>query len=260
MNIVQKLSLNKHPKDVQDLSLVMAQNIKVSNDESCITNEEGIRENTYIKNFLENHYKKDYVILGIIPCNNELVIIASSIDNIPSASIFRYKENTAVTSENMKCVYDKLIYNGGKYTGTFTYNVEESLILALSEYDANIKVPMKVINLGNFDNDIIFNDTDLQDKQISLVPEVKIPSISSYNYLAGSSYKGWYFIFIRYKINSVDYTQWYNFGTPIYLDNLITKQIVRENFYINGDNSGYNDGFSDAISEDLDICNKIISN
>lgn len=256
MNIVQKLSLNKHPKDVPDLSLVMAQNIKVSNDESCITNEEGIRENTYIKTFLENHYNKSYKILGIIPCNNELVIIASSIDNISSASIFRYRENTAVTSENMKCVYDKLIYNGGKYIGTFTYNVEESLILALSEYDANIKVPMKVINLGNFDNDIIFNDTDLQDKQISLVPEVKIPSIIDYSYLAGSSYKGWYFIFIRYKLNSVDYTQWYNFGTPIYLDNLITKQIVRENFYRNGDNSGYNDGFSDAISEDLDICNK----
>ena len=256
MNIVQKLSLNKHPKDVPDLSLVMAQNIKISNDESCITNEEGIRENTYIKTFLENHYNKSYKILGIIPCNNELVIIASPIDNIFSASIFRYRENTAVTSENMKCVYDKLIYNGGKYTGTFTYNVEESLILALSEYDADIKVPMKIINLGNFDNDIIFNDTDLQDKQISLVPEVKIPSIINYNYLAGSSYKGWYFIFIRYKINSVDYTQWYNFGTPIYLDNLITKQIVRENFYINGDNSGYNDGFSDAISEDLDICNK----
>ena len=256
MNIVQKLSLNKHPKDVPDLSLVMAQNIKVSNDESCITNEEGIRENTYIKTFLKNYYNKRYKILGIIPCNNELVIIASSIDNISSASIFRYRENTAITSENMKCVYDKLIYNRGKYTGTFTYNVEESLILALSEYDADIKVPMKVINLGNFDNDTIFNDTDLQDKQISLVPEVKIPSIINYNYLAGSSYKGWYFIFIRYKINSVDYTQWYNFGTPIYLDNLITKQIIRENFYINGDNSGYNDGFSDAISEDLDICNK----
>ena len=256
MNIVQKLSLNKHPKDVPDLSLVMAQNIKISNDESCITNEEGIRENTYIKAFLENHYSKNYKILGIIPCNNELVIIASSIDNISSASIFRYRENTAVTSENMKCVYNKLIYNGGKYTGTFTYNVEESLILALSEYDADIKVPMKVINLGNFDNDIIFNDTDLQDKQIPLVPEVKIPSIKSYSYLAGSSYKGWYFIFIRYKLNSVDYTQWYNFGTPIYLDNLITKQIVRENFYINGDDSGYNDGFSDAISENLDICNK----
>lgn len=256
MNIVQKLSLNKHPKDVPDLSLVMAQNIKISNDESCITNEEGIRENTYIKTFLENYYNKSYKILGIIPCNNELVIIASSIDNISSASIFRYRENTAVTSENMKCVYNKLIYNGGKYTGTFTYNVEESLILALSEYDADIKVPMKVINLGNFDNDVIFNDTDLQDKQISLVPEVKIPSIIDYSYLAGSSYKGWYFIFIRYKINSADYTQWYNFGTPIYLDNLITKQIVRENFYINGDNSGYNDGFSDAISEDLDICNK----
>lgn len=256
MNIVQKLSLNKHPKDVPDLSLVMAQNIKVSNDESCITNEEGIRENTYIKTFLSNYYSGTYTIVGIIPCNNELVIVAVANADKTSASIFRYRENTSITTESMKCVYTNLKYHGGKITGTFTYNVEESLILALSEYDVDIKVPMKVINLGNFDNDIIFNDTDLQDKQISLVPEVKIPSIINYSYLTGSSYKGWYFIFIRYKINSVDYTQWYNFGTPIYLDNLITKQIVRENFYINGDNSGYNDGFSDAISEDLDVCNK----
>lgn len=259
MNIVQKLSLNKHPKDVPDLSLVDAQNIKVSNDESCITNEEGIRENTFIKSFLDNYYSADnyrYEILGIIPCNVELVIIARSNKDVTVASIFRYREKTSTTEEAMKCVYSSLKYHNGKYIGTFTYNVEESLILALSEYDALINVPLKVINLGNFDDDNIENDLHLVDNQLALVPEVKIPSIINYNYLAGSSYKGWYFIFIRYKLNSVDYTQWYNFGTPIYLDNIITKQLVRENFYINGNNSGYNDGFSDAISEDLDICNK----
>lgn len=261
MNIVQKLSLNKHPKDVPDLSLVMAQNIKVSNDESCITNEEGIRENTYIKSFLDNYYDTDYKIVGIIPCNNELVIIAVSTNDTSSASIFRYREQTSITIEDMKCVYTKLKYHGGKIIGTFTYNVEESLILALSEYDGEINVPMKVINLGNYTNENIENDLHLQDKQLSLIPEVNIPNIINYNYITGSSYKGWYFLFIRYKINTVDYTQWYNFGNPIYLDNVNLYQIVRENFYISHgasyeESMAVNSGFSDIISENLDICNK----
>ena len=40
MDIVPRLNLNKHPKDCANLSLVNALNVKVSNDESCITNEE----------------------------------------------------------------------------------------------------------------------------------------------------------------------------------------------------------------------------
>lgn len=258
MNIVQKLSLNKHPKDVPDLSLVMAQNIKISNDESCITNEEGIRENTYIKIFLENHYNKSYKILGIIPCNNELIIIASAIDDISSASIFRYRENTAVTSENIKCVYTKLKYHGGKYTGTFTYNVEESLILALSEYDAEEEnIPLKVINLGNYDDNNILNDSHLNDEQLSLVPEVIIPNFE-YNYIKGRAYKGIYYLFIRYKINSVDYTQWYNFGEPIYIDEFTIKNIFKEHYYQAGTDAIHDQvvGASDAFSNDTDIVNK----
>ena len=255
MNIVQKLSLNKHPKDVPDLSLVMAQNIKISNDESCITNEEGIRENTYIKSFLDNYYDTDYKIVGIIPCNNELVIIAVSINNTSSASIFRYRENTSITIEDIKCVYTKLKYHGGKITGTFTYNVEDSLILALSEYDVDGEnIPLKVINLGNYNNENIYNDVELNDEQLSLVPEIKIPSYD-YNYIKGRAYKGWYFVFIRYKINSVDYTQWYNFGSPIYIDSYSLKNIVKESHRF-GPSSAKAHGFSDSFSDDVDIVNK----
>lgn len=253
MNIVQKLSLNKHPKDVPDLSLVMAQNIKVSNDESCITNEEGIRENTYIKTFLNNHYNGTYTIVGVIPCNNELVIIAVANADKTSASIFRYRENTSITTESMKCVYTNLKYHRGKITGTFTYNVEDSLVLALSEYDGSVNVPLKVINLGNYDHDEIYNDKDLTDDKISLVPEVKIPRFT-YDYTKGRAYKGWYFVFIRYKINSIDYTQWYNFGSPIYVDYYTLKTIVKES-HMNGSKRGQAIGFSDSFSDDEDIVN-----
>lgn len=79
MELVAALNLNKHPKDCENLSLVSASGIKLANDQSCLTNEEGI---SYIKEIYESlaeHYVDvTYDIVGIIPCNNEIVIIVSS--------------------------------------------------------------------------------------------------------------------------------------------------------------------------------------
>ena len=49
MSVVPKLNLNKHPKDCDNLSLVDARNIKISHDESCITNENSIITNALIQ-------------------------------------------------------------------------------------------------------------------------------------------------------------------------------------------------------------------
>lgn len=43
MNITPKLSLNKHPKDCDSLSLVNATNVKVTNDLTLISNERGFK-------------------------------------------------------------------------------------------------------------------------------------------------------------------------------------------------------------------------
>ena len=51
-------------------------------------------------------------------------------------------------------------------------------------------------------------------------PELKIPSIKDYNYANGLAYKGWYYFFIRYKINSVDYTKWFSLGYPILINEI----------------------------------------
>ena len=40
MDISPKLQMNLHPKDADNLSLVTALNVKLSNDENYITNEE----------------------------------------------------------------------------------------------------------------------------------------------------------------------------------------------------------------------------
>ena len=53
-DIVKELSLNKHPKNCKNLSLVYAKNIQVSNDLSCIHNEEAIYEHTNLINMIKD--------------------------------------------------------------------------------------------------------------------------------------------------------------------------------------------------------------
>ena len=239
MDISPKLQMNLHPKDANNLSLVTALNVKLSNDENCITNEESIRENTFISNFLKEYYKDndgnyyDFTIIAIIPCNIELAIIAIKNNDSSKAQIFRYREKTINSKESMQCAYgdndtNYFEYHGGKIKGTFTYNVENSLILAIAEYDGlEEKIPLRTINLGSYDDPTIFNDKDVPDKALSIAPEVRIPSMRNLEYITGNAYKGWYYLFIRFKINSVDYTQWFSFGFPIYVDTLEKYAITR---------------------------------
>ena len=278
MNISPKLQLNLHPKDGENLSLVTALNVKLANDESCITNEESIVENTFIRQQLYDYYgSNQYTIVAIIPCNVELVIISVNNNEPTKAQIFRYKESTSTTEESMIIAYgdgdNYLKYYGGKIKGTFTYNVENSLIIAIAEYDGNEeKIPLRTINLGNFDDDTIFNDKDVPDNVLSISPEVYIPAMRNLKYVKGNAYKGWYYLFVRFKINSVDYTQWFNFGFPIFVDSLekyaITKYcyeqkitgmansdahaiVAPENPY-----DGFCAGASDYFSNTSDIANE----
>ena len=64
------------------------------------------------------------------------------------------------------------------------------------------------------------------ENKLSIVPEVKLPNISNVEYVKGNAYKGWYYLFIRYKINKTDYTQWYPIGYPIYIDTLNDKGLL----------------------------------
>lgn len=231
MDISPKLQLNLHPKDAENMSLVTANNIKLSNDGSCITNEESIKKNTFIDKWLKNYYgSNNYNIISVIPCNTELVLITAKIENrtyANTAQIFIYVEKNNTRNETLRPAYEKLEYHGGKINGTFTYNAENSLILAIAEYGNNIKVPLKVINLGNIDDNMIYNDLNLPDKMLSIAPEVYIPSVENLKYIKGNAYKGWYYLFVRFKINSVDYTQWYNFGFPVYVDSLEKYAITK---------------------------------
>lgn len=280
MNISPKLQMNLHPKDADNLSLVTALNVKLANDEGCITNEESIKENTFIHNYLTEFYKDsdgtyhEFTIVAIIPCNIELVIIAIRNDKSINAQIFRYREAIMYNQESMKCVYGEndtnyLVYHGGKIKGAFTYNVENSLIIAIAEYDGEEeKIPLRTINLGNYDDDTVHDDTGLSNSKLSVSPEVRIPSMNNISYISGNAYKGWYYIFIRFKINFVDYTQWYNFGYPIYVDTLEKFNIIKYCFnrdtryttglwtsilYPKNPDCGYTAGCSDYFSNTSNI-------
>lgn len=225
MNITPKLSLNKHPKDCDPLSLVNATNVKVTNDLTLISNEEDLKRNEIIYNTLNNEFGgSEYSIIGIIPCNDEIIIFASG---RATSTIVRYNEK-----EN-KC---KIIYNGGllnnisKIKGTFTYNVNNDLIIAVSLYNINTDEPLRIFNLGKF-NDINIDSKQFESTISSIIPEVKLPSIESHYYVKGSCYKGWTYLYIRFKINKTDYTQWYNFGYPIFVDDIYRQQIFRYCFY-----------------------------
>lgn len=225
MNITPKLSLNKHPKDCDSLSLVNATNVKVTNDLTLISNEEDLKQNEIIYNTLNNEFGgSGHSIIGAIPCNDEIIIFASG---QATSVIARYNEK-----EN-KC---KIIYNGSllnninKIKGTFTYNVNNDLIIAISLYNTNTDEPLRVFNLGKF-NDTNIDNNQFKDEISSIIPEVKLPSIESHYYVKGSCYKGWTYLYIRFKINKTDYTQWYNFGYPIFVDDIYRQQIFRYCFY-----------------------------
>lgn len=286
MNIVPKLNFNKHPKDCDNLSLVDARNIKISHDESCITNENSIITNALIQTVIYEIYHNNFLIRGVIPINTGIVLFVQEYNkvetNINKLDIFIYNEKTINKDENIYLAYSGLSYHGGKFTGAFTYNVENELIIAFSEYDCdnNELVPLRTINLGSPDKAGAEDNGDLKqvESKLSIIPEVKLPNISNVEYVKGNAYKGWYYLFIRYKINKIDYTQWYPIGYPIYIDTINRNNIVR--YIFNRDAfpkevnettkidqltsllidrqpwDGYGVGFSDYISDTTDVCNE----
>ena len=201
-NIVKELSLNKHPKDCKDLSLINARNIMVSNDFSCLQNELNITEHPTLQDYLE-----DKILVGYIPCNTEVVLFTVSDDDydnlkenqvVVNCTISRYnEENNSI----IDCL-SNFKYHGGKIVGTFTYNVYNNLIIAVGEYDSIVDedIPLRTINL---DTDII-PGSNIDSGFHPASPEVIIPKFNDFNYIPGTTYKGWYYFFIRYKINNVD--------------------------------------------------------
>ena len=80
------LDLNKHPKDATNLSLINAENFKVSEDGSVLVSDKNLLENEVIKNTLEECYSQydsigegfSYKIINAIPTNDEIVLFVEN--------------------------------------------------------------------------------------------------------------------------------------------------------------------------------------
>ena len=258
-NVRFKLNLNKHPKDCDDYSLISANNVRVSDDFSCLQSEESIIKNTVINDAIGSD-----ILVGVIPCNKELVLFivdnedynniideGSNLNSTTNTRILRYNED----NNEVGTSYVGWEFSGGEIKGTFTYNINSDLIIAFAEYDANKDVPLKTINLGQWkiDNYEIVDDT-----KMPLVPEVNIPILRDFDYTYGQLYKGWYHFFIRYKIDKVDYTQWYNFGIPIFVCTLEFQNIIKYGHTFTYTDACYLNGCSDNFSSKTDIANETI--
>lgn len=253
MEIIPKLNLNAHPKNVDNNSLVDGINLMLS-DDGVIQTEKGGKYNTTIYNAIFAKYNKYFKILYCIECNIELVIFVQRIDIQADLSIFRFNE------KEDKCIFivDNFKYSGGNLTGVFTYN-KNNLVIAISEYDDNnrLMIPLRVLNLGEFNNSLKYIDAAaLYDNRLHPIkPEVTIPNIS-HSIKYGNAYKGWHHVFIRYKISNNTYTQWYSTNHSIFVSDYSNKQILQ--YKISPENSGdlnvNTTAFKQNVSDDSDIC------
>jgi len=260
-NIVKELSLNKHPKDCKDLSLINARNIMVSNDFSCLQNELNITEHPTLQDYLE-----DKILVGYIPCNTEVVLFTVSDDDYDSLKSNKTAINSTITrydeesDDYIECL-SNFKYHGGKIVGTFTYNVQNNLIIAVAESDSitGDKVPLRSINLGKFDEETKGTDRELNAGLHAVSPELILPKISDFNYIPGTTYKGWYYFFIRYKINNVDYTHWFPIGYPIFICDIEKQSIFKYGFKRYGMDSYSITGAIDYFSSKTGIANETIN-
>lgn len=272
-DIIKNLNLNRHPKDVENLSLVDAQNIRISNDNNTIQSEEAFSvrylNSAILKltNKLVPSYNNFY-IAGVIPCNEEIILFINPVaneGNVRSDYVYvtRYKEK-----EQKAKFYKAIIYNGGEYNGTFTYNVNNKLVITFCEYNKDGgDSPLSTIVLDDWDDTIIFNENYyeglipssdyLYDDRYkhSLNPEVNIPHFTINDYVQGTTLKGQYNLFIRFKINKTDYTRWFHLGYSFYIGDANKVQIEKVFQYKTEDNksiaakgTGYVDILTDSIT------------
>lgn len=193
MVIDKELNLDQELEYFKDGGLAFAQNIIVSSDGLTIQNEPAI------VNFL---VKEKFDLVGFIACNEEFVLFSS--DN----KIVR------VTKEGKETICNtNWQWQGGEVFGTFTYNVADELIIAVSERNPTTDCPLKVINLVR-DKKI----SGVDDNIYTLTPDIPKSNMINVEYTLGNRIKkGKYNFFIKYFINEDYETGWFPIGIPVFV-------------------------------------------
>lgn len=197
MIIDKKLNLDIPLEYAKDNSLIFASNIVTSADGTTIQNEPALVD---FVNKLNINYA------GHIACNEEFVVFGKD------SSIYRITKDKQITP--ISKYHIPWHWGGGEVYGTFTYNVNNELIVAISERNVgDAKVPLKIINL---DRDIVngYNKDDIY----TLTPDIPKSNIINFQYIQGSKLKkGKYNFFIKYFINDNFETAWFPIGVPVFV-------------------------------------------
>lgn len=211
----KKLNLDKELEYFPDGGMSFAQNVVVSQDGLTIQNEPAI------VNFLA---KQEFDLVGFVACNEEFVLFSS--DN----NVVRVKKDSSwiPCDTNWR-------HQGGEVFGTFTYNVANELIIAISERNAKTDCPLKVINL---DRDVYIKDSN--DSIYTLTPDIPHSNMINIKYVLGDRIKkGKYNFFIKYYINDNFESGWFPIGVPVFLyDNIssdVSRSIDREEIQATGE-------------------------
>ena len=243
MEILRQLNLNGNPQVVPNGSLIYAKNIKLSDDGTYITNDDGfdtafideepedydLKVNNVAGTFVEsiNLIGINYTVnslVGYINCPNEVVLLVykeytQNEETIKLSEIYRAVELKNSDKLALYKVPNAWKYDGGKIVGTYTYNVYNHLIIAIAESDASIDKQLITIDLNDS------NNYDVIDKY-SCAPNVPIANLTLNGKVKGNSMPhGLYKFFIRYEVSDKLYTNWFPIGASQYALSLDYKTV-----------------------------------
>ena len=252
MVIDKKLNLDKELEYFPDGGLSFAQNIVVSQDGLTIQNEPAIVD------FLKS---ENFDLVGFVACNEEFVLFSKQNEIVRVAK-----------SGEWKLCHTNWKHQGGEVFGTFSYNVANELIIAISERNLapDVYCPLKVINL---DRETYVDGAD--DNIYTLTPDIPKANMIDIEYVLGNRIKkGKYNFFIKYYINDTFETAWFPIGIPVFVydnieaDNLksIDKEFIQATSEGSIDDSGsipsylesFNIEYNDFYNEDSEYTNNNI--
>ena len=240
MKISQKLNFDSPYENLNEGDLVHAGNIMIDKDTETICNELGL-----IDYYLHGVNAK---IVGHIECNEEFIVFFDNND------IYRINVKKAIGNNNPVKVNINWHWCGGEVFGTYTYNVNNELIVCISELNPTTDCPLKSINLDK--------DTDLKNYTIDndeLYTELATAPICNFGNIrlvnGNRIKKGTYVFFIRYWIDDYYNTIWFPIGYPVQLTDLEALTTPKTVFNYNAGEDKGSGKIQDYYSEDDDYTN-----
>lgn len=240
MKISQKLNFDSPYENLNEGDLVHAGNIMIDKDTETICNELGLTDY-----YLHSINAK---IVGHIECNEEFILFFDNND------IYRINVKKAIGNNNPVKVDINWHWCGGEVFGTYTYNVNNELIVCISELNPTTDCPLKSINLDK--------DTDLKNYTIDndeLYAELATAPICNFGnirFVNGNRIKkGTYVFFIRYWIDDYYNTIWFPIGYPVQLTDLEALTTPKTVFDYNAGEDKGSGKIQGYYSEDDDYTN-----